>query len=183
MAESDAPRQLTLTDGRSVTVRWLRPTDADPLFGYFEALPAESKHFFGPHHFDRVTAELMCQSPPSHWRILVAESDGRIVAYFILSLEVGAEDLARMPSVEPATTACVAPSVLPEARGTGLAVAMMHRLFERARQEGRTHAVLMGGMSVTNERALAYYYKCGFTVIGEWGSDPLKYDMGVSLVR
>jgi GNAT superfamily N-acetyltransferase len=182
MCEMQGPWHKVLEDGRIVTLRWLQPTDGAALFDFFERFPAESKAFFAPHGFDLETCKGVCRQSSDHFHALVADFNGMIVAYFILSLVVHSSDLERMPSLDADTTVSVAPSVSPEFRGTGIAVEMMQRLFERARQAEKKRAVLMGGMSVTNERALAYYYKCGFKMIGEWGSDPLKYDMALDLV-
>jgi diamine N-acetyltransferase len=181
MSSYYTPQTLTLANGDTVTIRSLAAEDGAALFDYFQAFPEESKGFFGPHAFDRETLEQCCHNQSEHYMPLVAVHEGRIVAYFILCLHVSAAELERMPGWAEVKPASVAPSALPESRGTGLTPVMMETLFARARQAGKTHAVLMGGMHTTNTRALGFYFKCGFRVIGEWGTDPVHYDMGLEL--
>jgi GNAT superfamily N-acetyltransferase len=168
---------FSLTDGREVTIRWLGVSDAAALAEYFEKLDPEAKVFFAPNAFDRATAEALCAAQNSTREYLVAEDHGKIVAYFVLAYDIGPQELDYMKYLTELPAVSVAPSVLSEYRSTGLAMAMMQRLFARARAMGRTHAMLMGGVHSTNHRGLKYYQKCGFTIIGEFGENPVHYNM------
>jgi len=169
--------QIILSDGRTVTIRWLGVSDAAALAEYFEKLDPEAKIFFAPNAFDRATAEALCAAQNSTREYLVAEDHGKIVAYFVLAYDIGPQELDYMRYLTELPAVSVAPSVLSEYRSTGLATAMMKRLFARARAMGRTHAMLMGGVHSTNHRGLKYYQKCGFKIIGEFGKNPVHYNM------
>jgi ribosomal-protein-alanine N-acetyltransferase len=82
---------------------------------------------------------------------LVAEGSGRILGYALTCL--AARERAELVSV----------AVDPAARGTGAAKALMDSTLRRLRPRGVTRLGLM--VKVTNERARAFYERCGFTKI------------------
>jgi hypothetical protein len=51
---------VILRDGTRVTVRTLRPEDAEELAGYFLGLSVGTRALYGPHPFDRETAAALC---------------------------------------------------------------------------------------------------------------------------
>lgn len=97
----------------------------------------------------------------------VAEApDGRLLGYCMAE---------RDPAPEPAVTEALGPDapvgclsklyVLAEARGTGVAGALMAAGLDALRAAGRTHAWL--GTNVENHRANAFYERIGFRIVGK----------------
>lgn len=90
---------------------------------------------------------------------------GAVLGYVMADLD---------PEEEPAVTAAVGPDapvgclsklyLLPEARGTGAAAALMAAGLDSMRAAGLGHAWL--GTSVANHRANAFYEKVGFRRVG-----------------
>lgn len=104
--------------------------------------------------------------------IWVAETAGRLVAYFMLTegppdgdVTVGARPLELQRIY-----------VDREFHGRGVAHALMEKILERAR--AREFTTLWLGVWEHNQRALAYYAKFGFTTVGEHtfvlGKDPQR---------
>ena len=60
MQEHQSTQRVTLRDGRTALVRLLRPDDAAALTRLFEGLSAITRGYYGPHPFDRATAERLC---------------------------------------------------------------------------------------------------------------------------
>ena len=96
--------QITLRDGRQAMVRPLEATDVEPLTAYFLSLSPDTRRRYGPHPFDRATAERLCASinNDSVVRFIAVLNDGsakpEIVGYMILSREISADDQKRYGS-------------------------------------------------------------------------------------
>ena len=77
----------------------------------------------------------------------------------------------------------LAPSVADDYQSKGLGSVLMRRLVEIAREIGRTRMVLWGGTQATNDRAVHFYHKHGFTTVGEFQEPPgfNNYDMILDL--
>jgi GNAT superfamily N-acetyltransferase len=101
---------ITLRDGhaatptgvpRVATVRPLEAGDVEPLTAYFLSLSADTKRRYGPHPFDRPTAEKLCASidPAKGVRFVAVLEEGTpqaaIIGYMILSREIWGDDLRR----------------------------------------------------------------------------------------
>ena len=52
--------QITLPDGRSATIRPLEARDGAALSAFFLGLSEQTRSTYGPHPFDRETAERLC---------------------------------------------------------------------------------------------------------------------------
>ncbi len=107
---------------------------------------------------DRFIAEELNEAAISEWmaqtryRLTVGEASGEIAGYFLLVDEGDVQFVSK----------CY---VAPEYQGTGLAAQMMNEAAEFASSAGAQ--ALRLGVSRANKRALAFYTKQGFTLVGE----------------
>lgn len=175
-----------------IEFRVVRPTDVQILGDYFLNLSAETKRRYGPHPFDRETAERLCAmtDPTDTLRMVAIDSTGasqRVIAYFILILGIRQDDAARYDKLgiplHSQTDCTLAPSVADEFQVKGLGSVLMTRLVENAKSLGRTRMVLWGGTQATNDRAIHFYHKHGFRAVGEFQEPPgfNNYDMILDL--
>ena len=178
--------------GTPVVFRLVLPGDTAILGDYFTSLSNETRRRYGPHSFDRETAELLCRTtdPAEILRMIAVapdSSDDKVIAYFILILGIRNDDAQRYVSLNlrlDATTDCtLAPSVADEYQSQGLGSVLMNQLIVLARCLGRRRMVLWGGTQATNDRAIHFYHKHGFKTVGEF-QEPAgfnNYDMIMDL--
>jgi len=184
---------ITLRDGRRATVRLLRATDVETLTAFFLGLSPDTRRFYGPHPFDRATAEKLCASldPATTLRFIAILDDGgpnaEIIGYMILTRQIGESDLARYGDrIRPEVCASFAPSIADAYQEQGIGTAMARHVLACARKLGLKQVILMGGVQARNERARHFYAKLGFQPQGEFwlhhgGEELLNYDMLLEL--
>ncbi len=170
--------RLTLADGRQVAIRPLAAGDVDMLTTFFESLSAATRRVYGPHPFDRATAERLCASidhaaAVRYVAVLAEPSDSpSIIGYMILSREVKPGTIARYeehgPKLRLGGCARFAPVVADAFQSQGLGTRMAQHVMSCAREMGLCEVVLMGGVRGDNPRAKHVYEKLGFRVVGEF---------------
>jgi len=178
---------ITLRDGRQALVRPLRRGDVEPLTAYFLGLSPDTRQRYGPHPFDRPTAEALCASAddPQTTRFvatLPGPEGEKIIAYMILSRSIWEEDRRRYGPALGDNCACFAPSVADAYQSQGLGAQMAAHVMAAAWAMGLRRVILMGGVQATNERAQRLYVRLGFTRVGEFWTQQgehsiLNYDM------
>ncbi|MDE0221512.1 MAG: GNAT family N-acetyltransferase [Spirochaetaceae bacterium] len=194
-AESGRPRglraSLTLRSGADATLRLLSADDADLLGAYFARLSPRTRDFYGPHPFDQETAGRLCRETRTHTEVVrfvvtVTDGDGaRIIAYFIVGFRMQESDTkryaARGTPLDDRTDAYLAPSVEDGCQDTGVGSAVMGHLVPWLRGLGRRRLVLLGGVQQRNERAIAFYRKWGFRIVGDFETRAACHDMIATL--
>ena len=173
--------RLTARDGRSFELRLLKPDDLEMLSEYFLSLSDCTKMLYGPHPFDRATAEKLCkEEDPTVLRLVTVERRGgieRIGSYFILFLTLRPGDASRYPDLPPEGVCSLAPSVRDELQNTGVGSLVMAELVEIARSLGMRRMILCGGVQARNLRGYHFYEKWGFTKVREFPTQIMNYDM------
>ncbi len=170
-------RYVALASGERAVLRPLLATDRELLATYFAELSPETRSRFGPHAFDRATADQLCSTidPAKILRVVavVPASDiERIVAYFILMFSVTSHEDARFAergiALDGDLDCTLAPSVADTHQNSGLGSLVMSYLFWLATSLGRRSMVLLGGTQATNARAVHFYRKHGFSEVGSF---------------
>lgn len=170
------PSDVTLRNGQRARVRPLEPDDVEPLARFFCGLSPRTRGYYGPHPFDRETAERLCASidMARTVRFVAVLDDGgaapEIIGYMIVSRDLAKGDLARYaehgPALDPATTACLAPCIADAYQEQGLGTAMARNVLDAARAMGIRDLILMGGVQTRNERGRRLYTRLGFEAVG-----------------
>lgn len=185
--------EITLRDGRKATVRPLEPTDLEPLTAYFLSLSQETRQRYGPHPFDRATAEKLCSETNDQRtiRFVAVLDDGgtspEIIGYMILSREIWPDDQKRYGDrLRQGECACFAPSIADAYQDQGLGSQMACHVLACAKEMGIRQLILMGGVQAANDRARHFYAKLGFREVGSFwlhlqGQDIFNYDMMMEL--
>ena len=127
---------LTARDGGRFALRLLRPEDVELLTEYFLSLSDCTRILYGPHPFDRETAEKLCaEREPDILRLVtVQELAGgpRFASYFILFLR-RPKDAARFGGALAEHTSSLAPSVRDDLQSSGLGSLVMPEVLSLAR--------------------------------------------------
>lgn len=191
MSDSPFVTWIAMPDGRVATVRPLQTSDVEPLGTLFLSLSPGTKRVYGPHPFDRPTAEKLCASIDLQKTIrFVAvlndgQPDAQIVGYMILSRETWPDDSKRLgDKLKGVAYASFAPVLADTFQSKGFGYQMAQHVMASARAWGLQKVALMGGVRSDNPRAQRLYVKLGFQRVGEFwaGNPPLwNYDMILDL--
>jgi len=180
-----------LPTGERLTLRPLQPEDSIRFGDYLCGLSEMTRAFYGPHPFNRETADAICASlnHSDVLRMTATLSDSgeeRTIAYALLKLGVLAADAQRYERLgrplNADTDATLAPSVADDFQSKGVGSLVMNHLLHAAGILGRTRIVLWGGVQARNARAIHFYTKWGFHKVGEFYDNELdNYDMILDL--
>jgi len=178
MTEPNDRPTITLRDGRTATVRLLRPTDVEPFAAYLTGLSERTRGFYGPHAFDRATAEGLCAATEAERtrRYVAVLEDGtpeaQIIGYIILTRNLSPGDVARYashgPTLDVERCAAFAPSVADAFQEQGIGTQMGQHVLAYARDWGLRQVILMGGVQSRNVRGRRMYERLGFRKVGEF---------------
>ena len=178
---------ITLRDGRQATVRPLEANDVESLTDFFLGLSERTRSRYGPHPFDRTTAEKFCASidPGQTIRfitLLASDPLPQIVGYIILSREIWGGDRERYKElISFDDTACFAPVIADAFQDQGVGSQMGRHVLACARKIDLKRVILMGGVMAENDIARHVYLKLGFRQLGEFitqqRGDVHNYDM------
>lgn len=153
------PRRVTLRNGREVTLRAIRPSDAPEIVQAFERLSADSRYSRFMHHKKSLNPEALergVRPRPGYAFVLVATvpaDDGIDI--------VGAAQY--LPAGEGDPNACeFAITVADDWRGTGLGRQLLGTLVRRARHDG--YASIEGVVLADNRGMIALARRLKFTV-------------------
>ena len=184
--------EIPLLDGRVAMVRPLEPSDVETLTVFFTSLSPETVRYYGPHHFDRATAEDLCASIDESRtvRFVAVLDDGgeasQFIGYMILTREIGKSDIRRYGDrLRRDKCASFAPVMLDGYQNQGLGTQMARHIVGCAKEMGLRQIILMGGVVASNARAQRLYEKLGFRREGQFWSgadkDLLNYNMMLEL--
>lgn len=175
---------ITLANRPPANIRLLEKNDAAALFGYLQQLSGESKSRFGPHAFDAVTINDICDHLPEDTEryIAIDETSGKIIAYMLVKNGMIEWDRQRYAGwgcqLDENTTVTFAPSVADEWQCCGLGSAIYAVIESHLKRRNVQNVVLWAGVQATNTKALAFYSKWSYQLMGSFcheGKD--NYDM------
>ena len=167
---------------KRVELRKLHPGDFEDLIFYFQNLSDETKSRFGPHNFNLEGLEQLYKGKEKHFGFIAQETDsGNIVAYSVIKKGFLEHDSFRLESyglkLNQETDCAFAPSVSDVWQGQGVGEALFDFITHELKTEGFARIILWGGVQASNEKALAFYRKLGFTTLGNFEYNGWNYDM------
>lgn len=142
--------------------------------------------------YDLAAARELCDAIARYDKlrlVLEDESSARIVGLFELSLALTAADIARYRAAGirlTERTDCRFGHTLADAyQGGGVGSLVVPLVLEAVRRLGRTRVILWGGVLADNARALRFYERNGFQLVGPFtGPDGTpSLDMILSLTQ
>ena len=171
---------FTTSDKGTVLLRALTPADHDQLFAYLNQLGDKTQKRFGPHPFD-LPSILRFYENPDHCGYLAIDESGNIVAYAIIKLGYLEHDRFRLHSygMNPnhQTDSTFAPSVADAWQSCGVGQALLAYILDQLKATGRKRLFLWGGVQADNVKALNFYLKNGFEMLGAFEYNGNNFDM------
>ena len=166
----------------ALVIRQLTTADLNPLLDYLHGLSGETKQRFGPHPFDHESVSGLLNRPDEYAGFIATDPEtNRIIAYSIVKLGFLEHDRPRLESCglhpDALTDATLAPSVADEWQGKGVGTRMFHEISDWLKTKGVQRIILWGGVQCNNDRAVRYYQKLGFTLLGEFEYYGRNFDM------
>ncbi|MET7841212.1 GNAT family N-acetyltransferase [Streptomyces sp. NPDC005356] len=165
--------RLRLRDGVKAALRPLVHADAERLAGFLDGLSPESRRLSTFDGYDLAAARALCDAIARYDKlrlVLEDESSGRIVGLFELSLALTAGDIARYRAagihLTERTDCRFGPTLADAYQGSGVGSLVLPIVMEAVRRLGRARVILWGGVLADNARALRFYQKNGFQLVG-----------------
>jgi ribosomal protein S18 acetylase RimI-like enzyme len=173
-----------LKNGKTVEIRLLQANDSEKLFEYFDLhFSKESKLRFGPHPFDKMTIDSICQNITDEIKRYVAIDDERnIVAYMLIKQGMIEWDMKRYAErnqfYDDDSSVTFAPSVADTWQSSGLGSLMNDIIESDLKTRNIKSIILWGGVQAINEKAVNFYKKSGYRFIASfWHDGKNNYDM------
>jgi diamine N-acetyltransferase len=170
----------------SIEIRYFKYSDLELLATYFQDLSSESKSRFGPHSFHKETIiELFKQ--PELYRLYIAFdiNTNRIAAYSIVKFGWVHHEVPRLNSYglteNPKTDCTFAPSVADSYQSNGIGSKMLQFIINDLANINIDRIFLWGGVQIDNEKAVNFYKKYAFNILGYFEYNGQNIDMFLHL--
>lgn len=165
-----------------VALRRLGANDMEALLAYLNNLSADTKKRFGPHPFDRQSVIDFYDNPQEHWGYIAQEIEtGAIVAYSIIKMGYLHHDSHRLQSyglmLDEKTDCTFAPSVADAWQSQGVGNSLWDFILNDLNEKGLKRVILWGGVQSDNEKAVNFYRKNGFRLLGRFEYNGWNDDM------
>lgn len=158
---------------KPIIVEKFQPAYVDELLQYLHALSETTVKRFGPHRFEKDVILSLFQHSQNYIGYIARDAETRnIIAYAIIKVGFLDHDAARLRSygleLSNETDCTFAPSVADAWQGTGVGNILFSCMANELRQQHFKRIILWGGVQKNNDRAVHYYMRLGFTVVGEF---------------
>lgn len=178
---------VKIINNRQIILRRLNAGDIDSLSDYLHHLSLETVRRFGPHRFDKLTLIDLYQNSDKHIGYIVQDTEtSEIIAYSIIKIGYLEHDSFRLLSYgllpDPKTDCTFAPSVADDWQSMGIGKSLFNFILSDLRAIGIKRIILWGGVQSNNEKALKYYIRNSFRILGEFEYNGLNYDMILDLI-
>lgn len=163
-------------------MRKLTSDDIDKLTVYFQKLGPETLKRYGPHKFDKQALLELYQNSIIHTAYIAEDIEtSDIVAYSVIKAGYLEHDSFRLQSygltLNHNTDCTFAPSVADEWQSRGIGNSLFHFILEALKANGIKRIILWGGVQSENQKAVNFYLKNGFRILGDFEYHGPNYDM------
>ncbi len=182
-------KELVLKNAETVIIRKVAAEDAEMLLHFLQNLSAEAQSTFAPHAFDEATIRHICENTAADGilRYVAVDQERRCIAYSLLKTGIIWHDADRLTrygvNLSEHFYGTFAPCVAEAYYGSGLAQEILRHIEEEARGQQMNRLVLWGGVQKGNTRAVRFYKKSGFSIVGEFAYHGQNLDMVKDLME
>jgi ribosomal protein S18 acetylase RimI-like enzyme len=169
-------------NNRQVILRTINPGDFDLLFDYLQRLSPDTLQRFGPHKFDKQSILELFEHSDKHLGFVAQEAETfEITAYSIIRIGYLEHDSFRLQkyglTLDHNTDCTFAPSVADQWQSLGIGNSLFNFMLSDLRAKGLQRIILWGGVQCNNTKAVNFYIRNGFRILGEFEYYGRNYDM------
>jgi len=167
---------LQSSTGEAILFRPLAPEDDVALADFLQSLSPQTRRFSTYASYDLAAAQEMCDAINRYDKLrLVATNGEQIVALFEFSFGIVEADIQRYQgyglSLDERTDCRFGPCLADAYQNQGLGSQLWACTVDIARRFGKQRIILWGGVLAANARAIHYYKKNGFHMLGTFWND------------
>ena len=167
---------LILPTGETIVFRPLAPDDDGALADFLQNLSPQTRRFSTYASYDLAAAQEMCEAINRYDKLrMVATSGQRIVALFEFSFGLVNDDIKRYQSygiaLDERSDCRFGPCLADNYQDRGLGSQLLPAMLDIAHRFGKQRMILWGGVLADNARAIRYYEKNGFRLLGKFHND------------
>ena len=165
-----------------VCLRSLSAGDTDHLCDYLQGLGAVSKSRFGPHGFDKQSINDFYKQSDEYLGYIGEDVMSKsIVAYSAVKTGYLSHDSYRLQAfglkLDHQSDCTFAPSVADLWQSFGVGNALFRYLLSDLQSKGIKRIILWGGVQSDNSKAISFYLKNGFKLLGRFEYNGWNDDM------
>lgn len=169
-------------NNQSVLLRKLATYDFEKLCFYLIHLGPDTVKRYAPHNFDKQSViELYKHSDEYEGYIAVDIETYGIIAYSVIKMGYLEHDENRLQSYglapDDRTDCTFAPSVADQWQSLGVGNSLFQFMLADLKTKGIKRIILWGGVQSDNQKAINFYLKNGFQIIGHFEHNGFNNDM------
>ena len=160
----------------------LTSDDFNQLETYLQNLSSDTKKRYGPHPFDLLSIKDFYESANQNTGYIARDNEMQaIIAYSIVKSGYLEHDSYRLQSyglqLSHDTDCTFAPSVADQWQSMGIGNSLFLYILKNLQSTGTKRIILWGGVQSDNEKAVQFYKKHGFRILGGFEYNGPNYDM------
>ena len=169
-------------NSKEVFLQRLGTGDFDRLYNYLQQFGPDTVRRFGPHQFDRQSINDLFIGSDNHIGYIAVDAETSvIIAYSIIKLGYLEHDSSRLLSYgiipDHKTDCTYAPSVADAWQSLGVGNSLFGFILSELKATGIKRIILWGGVQCDNHKAVNFYLKNGFRIMGQFEYNGQNYDM------
>lgn len=172
---------IIANNNKRVLLRRLEANDHERLHDYLLQLSPGTKNRFGPHGFDSKSISDFFENPDISAYIAQDINTMEIIAYSIIMAGYLQHDVSRLRSYglipDHRSDCTFAPSVADLWQDQGIGYGLFCFILTDLIANGRKRIILWGGVQSDNVRAVNFYFRNGFRILGQFEQNGLNLDM------
>lgn len=175
-------KESLMQEIQHISLRFFKQPDTEKLCHFYQQLSAISQSRFAPHPFNKEALSAIFDENDQYLGYIALNSrKNEIVAYAIVKSGFIQGDQMRLASYglqENRHTDCtLAPAVADDWQNMGLGQQLFDFVINDLEYRGFRQVFLWGGVQKHNDRAVRFYKRNGFEVIGTFEHNGQNFDM------
>jgi len=173
--------------GERIIFRPLLHSDIDKLTSFLKNLSTETRRLSSFDSYDKVNATKLCNAINKYdkLRFVLESQSNEIIGLIEFTLDIPQNVLDRYKNygliIDINHTCRFGPTLSDKYQSQGLGTLIFPYIVKIAKLLGKKHIILYGGVFADNIRAIRYYEKHGFKIVGRYNDKNLNESIDMIL--